>query len=224
MSKLTLPIFPLPNVVFFPKMILPLHVFEPRYKRMIRDTLRKERRIGINLLKEGWQEDYYGSPPIHTIGCMGEIEQYERLPEGRFNILLRGTNRFEILSYEKETPYRIASIRLLKDTPFGIERYDQIKERDVLFERFVRYFKTVLGMDIDEDRIDRKGSLESMVNQIASILDIPVREKQELLEASNLRQRFDLVKSIVETELNYADKLRRVVSNMKFAPNEPELN
>ena len=224
MSEIVLPIFPLPNVVFFPKIFLPLHIFEPRYKQMIEEALQRERHVGLILLQEGWQTDYFGSPPVHRIGCMGKIETYEKLPQGRFNVLLHGLHRFEILKFLKEKPYRLAQVRLLDDSPFRLEPRDQVRLRDALLERFVIYLTDVLGMELQEERLDRAAPLETVVNQVAAVLDIPVQKKQTLLEIMAMENRLAEVKNIVESSLTYAEKLRGVVQRMRFTPENPEVN
>ena len=95
-AVIQIPIFPLPDVVLFPHTLLPLHIFEPRYRQMIRDCLAGDKRLAMALLRPGWESDYYGRPPVHPIAGAGEIIQHEELPDGRFNILLRGTMRIGI--------------------------------------------------------------------------------------------------------------------------------
>ena len=85
-----IPLFPLPNLVFFPKTYLPLHVFEPRYRQMVADAAAGGQCIGMALLKEGWEEQYDGNPPIFSIGCVGRLASVQALPDGRSNILLQG--------------------------------------------------------------------------------------------------------------------------------------
>ncbi len=87
----TIPIFPLPNVVLFPNVFLPLHIFEPRYRAMVADALAGDRIIGMVLLRPGYEASYDGRPPVYPIGCAGVITHSEPLPDGRFNIVLRGT-------------------------------------------------------------------------------------------------------------------------------------
>ena len=77
-----LPLFPLPNVVLFPNVFLPLHVFEPRYREMVADAVASDRMIGMVLLQSGWDRDYEGRPPIYPIGCSGVVTHVERLPDG----------------------------------------------------------------------------------------------------------------------------------------------
>src|SRR3989442_11804905 len=92
-----LPIFPLPNVVLFPNVFLPLHVFEPRYREMVADALASDRMIGMALLKPGWEHENEGHPPVYPIGSNSVITHVERLAEGPYNIVLRGVEPVPIL-------------------------------------------------------------------------------------------------------------------------------
>src|SRR6266478_1874185 len=105
-----LPLFPLPNVVLFPNVFLPLHIFEPRYRDMIADAIESDRMIGMVLLKAGWQHEYEGRPPVYPIGCSGVITHVDRLADGRYNIVLRGVERFRILEEEHDRAYRLAAV------------------------------------------------------------------------------------------------------------------
>src|SRR5262249_17909149 len=108
-----LPLFPLPNVVLFPNVFLPLHIFESRYRDMVADAIGGDRLIGMVLLKPGWERDYEGRPPVYPIGCSGLITHVERLPDGRYNIVLRGVERFRILREDHAHTYRRAAIERL---------------------------------------------------------------------------------------------------------------
>jgi Lon protease-like protein len=91
-----IPIFPLPNVVLVPHGSLPLHIFEPRYREMVGDALDGDRLIGMVLLRPGWEGDYQGRPPVYPIGCAGVITHHDRMADGRYNIVLRGLEKFRI--------------------------------------------------------------------------------------------------------------------------------
>ncbi|MCI0693306.1 LON peptidase substrate-binding domain-containing protein [candidate division KSB1 bacterium] len=219
-----IPIFPLPNVVFFPKIFLPLHIFEERYKCMIHDALRRDQKIGMILLQEGWERDYFGAPPVHQIGCVGKIEAHEKLPQGRFNILLRGLSRFKIADFVQEDPYRIARVRLLDDDPLLLETDQQMHEREAFLNQFLRYLNEVLGVELEEHKLDRTASLESVVNQVAAVLDIPIVQKQQLLEMSGVAKRYGIVRGIIDERLFHVAKLRNVVRNIRVIPDDPSLN
>ena len=111
-----IPIFPLPNVVLFPSTLLPLHIFEPRYRAMVEDALDGERLIGMVMLRPGWEPDYEGAPRVYPVGCAGFITHAEPLADGRYNIILRGTQKFRIDEerYAREgiQRYRVAQDRI----------------------------------------------------------------------------------------------------------------
>src|SRR5450432_4083147 len=93
---LTVPLFPLPNVVLFPRAVLPLHIFEDRYKAMTADVLAGERYIAMALLQTGWEKNYHRRPEIDPVLCVGKILSLEKLPDGKYNLLLQGHLRAEI--------------------------------------------------------------------------------------------------------------------------------
>lgn len=115
-----IPLFALPNVVFFPKTYLPLHIFELRYRRMVADAAERGQCIGMALLKEGWEEDYYGNPPIFPIGCVGRLVSVQELSDGRANILLQGIERYEITREVSDKSYREADILLKPHAPDSV--------------------------------------------------------------------------------------------------------
>jgi Lon protease-like protein len=111
----TVPIFPLPNLVFFPETILPLHVFEPRYKAMIADVLAGDRQLGIVQLRPGWDKDYYGNPPVYKYLTVGEVIKDRQLGDGRYDILVRGRRRARIRGEAMCGLYRVAEVETLEE-------------------------------------------------------------------------------------------------------------
>src|SRR6185436_11839178 len=105
-----LPLFPLPTVVLFPSVFLPLHIFEPRYREMVADAVASDRMIGMVLLRPGWERDYEGRPPVYGVGCSGVVTHVERTSDGRYNLVLRGLERFRIVEEDHERSYRRAVI------------------------------------------------------------------------------------------------------------------
>lgn len=113
---MVVPIFPLPDVTFFPHTLLPLHVFEARYRAMVMDALERDRRLAIVRLRPGYEAAYAGKPAVHPVAGVGEIVSFERLATGRYNILVRGDARVRIESeVPSDTLYRIARARRLDD-------------------------------------------------------------------------------------------------------------
>ena len=117
-----IPVFPLPNVVLFPKTYLPLHIFEPRYRTMLSDAAMNGQCIGMALLKDGWETDYYGHPPVFSMGCVGRLANVQTLADGRSNILLQGLERFTIEREWYEKAYREATIAVpVRDTETSLD-------------------------------------------------------------------------------------------------------
>ena len=186
-----LPLFPLPNVVLFPSVPLPLHVFEPRYRKMVEDALETHRTIGMALLRPGYEADYQGRPPIYPIGCAGLIQQHERLEGGRFNILLHGRRRFRVVCEHDGEPYRLASVEALDD-PCGDGR-SLAATRDELVSTLGRLIGDSPFVVVDSD-----APSEFVVNGLAQGLDLPPVERQSLLECDTLDARARRLLSLLE--------------------------
>jgi len=176
-----LPIFPLPNVVLFPNVFLPLYIFEPRYRQMVNDALGGERMIGMVLLQPGYEADYEGSPAVYEVGCAGLITHVERLADGRFNIVLRGLERFRIIGEENASSnvlYRRALIApLLEDDSSETRRALKVERQKL--EAIV----TPLVRGPRGDRVLPPGMPdEDLINALAQYLELEPVEKQALLE------------------------------------------
>lgn len=111
----TIPIFPLQDMMLFPGVQRPLYIFEPRYREMIEDALDGDRIIGMVMLRPGYEDDYEGNPPIYDIGCAGRITDVERLPDGRYNIVVLGLARFRVTEEDQSRSYRVATIDVLDE-------------------------------------------------------------------------------------------------------------
>lgn len=113
-----LPIFPLPGAELFPGSVLPLHVFEQRYRDMVRDALADRKLMAVARLKPGFEEDYEGRPPVYDVCGAGVIVQHSRRTDGRYDILLRGLSRVRIVrEHPPATRYRVVQATLLSDLP-----------------------------------------------------------------------------------------------------------
>lgn len=112
-QRVEVPIFPLPNVVLFPHAVLPLHIFEERYKAMTAHALAGDRLIAMALLEPGWEKDYYGIPAIDPAVCVGKIISHERLPDGCYNFLLLGASRGKVIREPRRRPFRVAEVEIV---------------------------------------------------------------------------------------------------------------
>ncbi|MDP9172564.1 MAG: LON peptidase substrate-binding domain-containing protein [Planctomycetota bacterium] len=131
---LTIPLFPLPNAVLFPRATLPLHIFEERYKVMTADALAGRRQIAMALLLPGWEKDYHLKPAIDSVVCVGNILSWEKLADGKYNFLLQGCLRAEIIREMPSSPYRTAEVRPIEQT--NVLEIDLTNQRQRLLEMF----------------------------------------------------------------------------------------
>ena len=115
------PLFPLPGVVLFPRAVLPLHIFEDRYRAMTADALAGDKLVAMALLKPGWEKSYYGRPAIEQVVCVGRILSHEKLPDGKYNFLLQGLRRARIVRENGGScageSYRTAQLEPLEESP-----------------------------------------------------------------------------------------------------------
>jgi uncharacterized protein len=189
-----IPIFPLPDVVLFPNVFLPLHIFEPRYRTMVADALEGDRMIGMVLLKPGWQADYAGQPPVYPVGCNGLITHAERLGDGRYNIVLRGLEKFRIVEEEHGLPYRRARIEVLHETTVDAER-DRLRAHRHRLETLVTPSSEHAGL---EQAVPTTMPDEDLVHALAQYLSLEPLERQALLERDGVCARCESLIELLE--------------------------
>ncbi len=194
------PIFPLPNLVLFPDVKLPLHIFEPRYRQMTSDTLAGERVIGMTLLRPPVASDQ-GRSPVYEVGCAGRISQCVELPDGRYNLLLDGECRFRILrEVDLGTPYRVIDAELCPEPELDAHSghgIDDLRERIEVRVRELLRDAAPRAAELFESRARSLGPRE-LVHMLAFGLDLSVVEKQTLLEASDPLRRAGLLLELLE--------------------------
>jgi len=177
-------LFPLPNVVFFPKTVLPLHIFEPRYREMVSDALQGDGLIGMTLLKEGWEQNYNGSPPIHRVGCLGRICKSERMNDGRYNIILYGIAPFEIRDETLERSFRHAWV-LYPDREESGSLPPPLRSK---LERALTSHGQRLQIPESFHAIMSRATDEEWVQTLSFLGSFTIVEKQFLLESTNVVQ------------------------------------
>ena len=192
-----LPIFPLPNVVLFPNVHLPLHIFESRYREMVGDALDADRVIGMVLLRPGWQRDYEGRPAVYPVGCSGLITHVERLDDGRYNIMLRGLERFRIVQENLERRYRRALVDPLPECALTAADRAVIQTQRAKLEALLAPSAKVTGSDPRTAAVPD----DELVNALAQYLDLEPVEKQALLEQDNLRCRAESLVELLEMKI-----------------------
>jgi hypothetical protein len=193
----TIPIFPLPNVVLFPHVFLPLHIFEPRYRTMVAEALEGDRLIGMVLLRPGWEGDYDGRPAVYPIGCAGVITHHERLSDGRYNIVLRGLEKFRVVDEDRSKSYRLAQVEPLHEA-IPAEDRDEIRAARHRLESLLVPQPTGRGV---EPRVPPAMSDEDLVNTLAQYMELEPLEKQALLEREGLLARCRSLIELLEMKM-----------------------
>jgi uncharacterized protein len=186
----SVPLFPLPNVVMFPRAVLPLHIFEPRYRRMMADVLTGDKRIAMALLKDGWQQQYHGRPAIEPVVCVGKVIAHDLLSDGRYNLLLQGECRARVIEEDFELAYRRAELEPLSEqTVFDA---DLQPARDALRElvSHSRLRTTDLGREL-VSVIDSAIPTADLADVCVFSLLEDVPTKQRLLEDLDVRHRVE---------------------------------
>ena len=185
-QRLRIPVFPLVGALLFPRSQLPLHIFEPRYRAMVRDALAGDKLIGM--IQPRGAGDV---PGLFGIGCIGRIDGWEELPDGRYNVVLEGLARFRVAEEPQvDTPYRQVEANCSGFDDGEDEVLASIQRAEL--EREARRYADALGYAVDWEAV---GTLddEMLVNGIAQIAPLDVGSKQALLEAGGITDRADLL-------------------------------
>ena len=175
-------LFPLPNLVFFPHALQPLHIFEQRYRQMTADALADDRLLSLVLLQPGWEQEYDHRPPIHGVACLGRIVADQLLPDGRYNLLLRGLSRVRILEeIPTDDSYRTARVELLAD-PGELAIGELMALRKQLAEQLLPRFGEGLIARQMTDLFQSELPLGAVCDVLTFALPLPIECKQALLE------------------------------------------
>jgi len=191
---------------------LPLHIFEPRYRDMVRDALQGDEMLGMALLRGNWQEDYQGFPEIFEVGCAGKIVSAEKLPDGRFNILVHGVREYVVTRHITERSYREAEVVW--------RSLDTIRLagglRMALVQSLTEFLRNLPESPAHRLLRDPSLSDESLVNLFSYALDITPLEKQGLLEAQRLDARAARLIEVLEFRLEESRLTVGRASNEKY--------
>ncbi len=188
-------LFPLPNLVLFPHVMQPLHLFEPRYRTLLEDALEDDRLITMALLEPGWENDYEGQPPIHPMACLGQIAMHHSLEDGTYNLLLLGVQRVRLVrELDLTQGFRTAKVELCED----YEPLSHAPEGRALPQRLREAFLMVAPMlpEVQEQFDHLLGAevpLGVLTDVIGYMLDIDLDAKQRLLEELDVGRRAELL-------------------------------
>jgi len=194
-------LFPLPDVVLFPQVMLPLHIFEPRYRSMTAHALAGDRLIAMALLRPGWEADYEGHPPLHEVACLGEIVADQRLTDGRYNIVLRGLSRARIVAeLAPVASYRSARLDLCQEDEAIAPDYEAACRKRLA--AIVPGQLTSLGVAADEvsQLLDAGLPLGVLTDLFGFALPLSVESKQELLGELQVRRRIARLLELLQTQ------------------------
>ncbi|OWK43817.1 LON peptidase substrate-binding domain-containing protein [Fimbriiglobus ruber] len=208
-------LLPLPNLVLFPQVIQGLHIFEPRYRQMTGDALADDQLIAMVLLKKGWESDYDNRPAIESVGCLGRITHHDMLPDGRYNLRLRGLVRIrftEELSTDKL--YRVARADMIPDVvPADLGKLTDLRRHlaRVVLPRFEAEAATLQHL---RNLFDGETPLGPLCDMLAYALPIDLELKQQLLEEPHVHTRAEI--------LVHALRINQPTVDRKFPPDFSE--
>lgn len=213
------PLFPLPNVVLFPHALLPLQIFEPRYRRMTADVLDGERLIAMSLMRPGWDQlSSNAVPPIHRMVGLGRIIAHEKLDDGRYYLVLRGVARAKLVGEKSvDLPYRIGQLELCSDVESEIAAIDRQDQAEQLVSKFVQLFP---GVNLRQ--LFLQAATELPLGNVCDILlgSIPMapEQAQRFLDELNVNVRCQMLANLLDQMQadpgRTADSIRR-----DFPPN-----
>lgn len=194
MTTTRLSIFPLTGAFLFPQMQLPLHIFEPRYRAMVTDSLARDRRIGMIQPRPGFREGPGEPVPLFEIGCVGRIAEVEALDDGKFDIVLEGLSRFRVVrELEVTTLFRQVEAELIADPQDEVLAMGERASLELESRRFAER----QGYAVDWSAVSRLDD-EALVNGIAQIVPFDPAAKQALLEANTLSDRVELTVQLMQ--------------------------
>ena len=189
-----IPVFPLSNAIFFPNTVLPLNIFEPRYKQMTEHALNQNGIIGM--VQTTQEKDGNNKPVVYDVGCLGYIDQYSNTPDGRYLINLKGVSRFRIINeVNSENMYRLFEVN------YDEFKNDQSKNKDLevdileLIDKAKKFFKK--HQLITDWKIVEKVEPSQLINSLAMICPFTVSEKQRLLETLTVEERNEVLNQII---------------------------
>lgn len=212
-----LPLFPL-HVVLFPGRSLPLNLFEPRYRQMLADCLAADRRFGVVAIRAGCAE-YDTSVEIFDVGTVAEIEHVTETPDGRFEIITRGVERFRVRDFVPGTPYLKALVELLPEPPTDVNDFDEARQ---LRELLAPYLSMLGAPDELLERLPQ--SPNALAYLAAAAIHVEVPEQQRLLELDSPRTRLAATLAMLRRETSFMRHFGTVGSLRPPGPNGAQLN
>ncbi len=199
-------LFPLPNLVLFPHVVQPLHIFEPRYCDMLADALAADKLIAMALLQDGWQNQYQHRPPIASSVCVGKIISHTPTDDGRHNILLLGVKRGQIIrELEFESSFRVAELEVMEDL-YSVEDEEQRSALTQRLQDLFMYFVPdgLAAQQSFKQLVGKQLPLGILTDTITYAMNLPLTIKQQLLAENNVDIRCRILTRCLEQKLKSA--------------------
>ncbi|MGH7731426.1 MAG: LON peptidase substrate-binding domain-containing protein [Candidatus Eiseniibacteriota bacterium] len=205
-SKNPVPVFPLPGTVLFPGVYLPLHVFEARYRALVREALAAARLVALALLMPGWERDYQGSPEFHPLGCLARIDEVAWLPDDCYRLRLLGLERVRLGRPVREFPYRAVRAEAVPQEPFSEDDALIQLERRALIETAGRFARLAESAGGEPRPVEEALGFEPLVNSLCMGLAMGPGEKLALLAMDSVLERGRRAREVMEDQILHAGR------------------
>ncbi|HEX5471386.1 MAG TPA: LON peptidase substrate-binding domain-containing protein [Lacipirellulaceae bacterium] len=214
-------LFPLPNVVLYPHVMQPLHIFEERYREMLEDAMAGDHLIAMAVLDPGWEDDYESRPPVAQYACLGKMVAHRRLEDGRYNVLLLGVQRVKIVKeLAPLRSFRQAKVELIDDVYDFETRTERQQVQDRLLAAFREHLPCACQLPEQlEDMLSSQLSLGLLTDLAAYALPLDADVKQQLLAECRVRERAEMLLAEVEKLVAAAETHSRLSFPPSFSDN-----
>ncbi len=196
-------LFPLPSSVFFPKTVLPLHIFEPRYRDMVAHSVETGQWIGMVLLEPGYENEYFDSPAVKSVGCAGNLEKWDQQDDGKYNIVLRGQSRFRIVREVGDRLFREAEVEILppvNDRQFA-ENDPEIARLMNSYQQFTELLPDQNPQNVELELSD-SDTLGEVVDLLAYLIELPLDQQQQLVEEPDVLKRHQTMMAHLQLKIS----------------------
>lgn len=209
-------LFPLPNLVLYPHVMQPLHIYEGRYREMLQDALATDQLITMSVLKPGWETDYESRPPISEHACLGKVVASHRLEDGRFNLLLLGVQRVKIIKeLDPLRSFRQAQVELVEDCYDFSSKCERSRVQEELISAFQQHLPCTCELPEQlENMLSNELPLGLLTDLAAYALPLCPEVKLELLGQRSVRRRAE----ILLTQVKHLAAKKEKKSALTFPP------
>lgn len=206
-----LPLFPLGHTVLFPGVPLPLHVFEERYRELVRTLVDRPetetRRFGVVAIRQGWEVGADAAEALHGVGCAAELRRVSRYPDGRYDVVTVGGDRFRLLEVDRTSrPYLVGSVEWLPADPPEPDATGLVESVGTLFGEYVGAAAGLQAQPVEDVELPTDPSELSYA--VASAAVLTLEDRQQLLEATSARARLRMELRLLKRETTMVRRLR----------------